>query len=927
MARNHHPRRALAHHRKGNGRHHNGGHGSGGNGSGWRRILLAVLVLLGGLAMLGAVGVGVAGFVVYRSYADDLVPPQEMLINERWTPPRYYDRNGALLYEDIQQLEGLRNPVPLSDISPWLVKATIATEDASFYDNPGINLKGLLRAAYENFFPGGPGFLQGSGGSSITQQLVKNVYIPEEVRLERSDARVVIERKLKEVVIAMELTRAYSKDQILEWYLNQVPYGNLAYGAEMASQRYFGKPAKDLTLAEAAMLAGIPNAPAYYTPTIAENRERAKARQEEVLDLMVRHGFISEEEAEAAKAEELVYHEPSFQIEAPHFVFYVRDTFIKMCEKGLIRKQPGRSCEETLARGGLSITTSLDLTLQNQAQSIIEEWLAKTEEQFNSHNASLVAIRPATGEILTMVGSRDYFRTDIDGEVNVALTLQSPGSTVKPYTYLATFLRGWAPATLIWDLPHPECRSAVGPMQNWNGTFYGPMTVRSALGESRNLPACRALLAVGVDGFLEVAHKMGITDLRGADYGPAITIGGGDVKLLDHVYAFSVFANNGVMKGMPTVEDLPAGYRDLDPVSILEVVDAEGNVLYSYDIPEERQIVPAPFAYLITDILYKDANPWSRLQLAGGRPAASKTGTSEEFRDNMILGYTPDLSVGVWVGNTDNTPMANGTFSSANAGPIWQQFMNVAHQEIPVRSFTRPPGIVEVTVCVPSGLLPTENCPQTRRDLFVEGYAPTKRDDMWQKVKIDSRNGLRACDNIPPQFVEEKAFMVLPQDMQSWARSSGIEQPPTECSDLTRPPALITYPGSSEVISGTVFIRGRATSPNFVSYRLELGKGSSPSAWVPIGSEVRAAVEDGILGMFNPTSLRLESGTYSLRLVVNDRERGQFTATVTFEVRTSPGLTPPGGTSSGLPELRPPTPTPEAGNDGRFTPSIPRLRD
>jgi membrane peptidoglycan carboxypeptidase len=665
--------------------------------------LVGALVFL--LLAIVAVGGGIS-FAVYYHYADDLERPDIALARTGSAGSRIFDRNGNLLYEFVDPLSGLKNTVPLSEISPWLVYATISTEDASFYDNPGVNIKGLLRAAMENLTPFGPGFFKGSGGSSITQQLVKNVYIPPEERAERS-----LGRKLKEVILALELKRRYDDDQILEWYLNQVYYGNFAYGAEAAAWRYFGKPAKDLSLAEAAMLAGIPSAPGDYSPAIPENRPEATRRQHYVLDLMVEHGYITQRQADEAKQEELTFEEGTFPIRAPHFVFYVKDVLIEMCEKGRLELPEDTDCSQLVYRGGLRVTTSLDLPLQQTAEGIIEETISSVEDRYGGHNAAAVVIEPATGEILAMVGSRNYFREDIDGQVNITTSERSPGSSIKVYTYLTAFLHGWTAATVVRDEPIDIKSDSGEPIQNWNFKFKGPVTVRTALAESINIPAIRTILAVGVENVVDTAHKMGITSLNDPGrYGPALTVGGGEVKLLDHTYAYSVFANNGLMVGMPTVEDLPSGYRQFDPVAILRVENALGTVLYEYTGADSLQVVPAPYAYLITDILSKSAIQWSMLTIS--RPAAAKTGTSEGFRDSLVMGYTPDRAVGIWMGNADNTPMAEGTFSFAGAGPMWKAIMEAAHEGVEVHDFVVPEGVY-FAPCA------------GRSEVFVEGTACT----------------------------------------------------------------------------------------------------------------------------------------------------------------------------------------------------------
>jgi membrane peptidoglycan carboxypeptidase len=670
-------------------------------------LSLAVVAFLGGL-----VTVGVLGFLVYRSYAHDLLPPEEAIASSAIGTSIAYDRNGEYLYEYIDPLGGLRDPVPLEEISQYMIDATVSTEDASFYGNPGVNFKGLLRAASENLTPFGSGFFEGSGGSSITQQLVKNVYIEPEKRFDRR-----IERKIKETVIALELKRDYSDDQILEWYLNTIDYANFAFGVEAAAQRYFGVAAKDLTLAQAAMLAGIPQAPGRYTPVVPDNLERAKARQQEVLNLMVKHGYIAQAAADEAAAEELTYGTSSFYIKAPHFVFYVQDQVRKMCEKGMFSAPGSLSCEKVVYQGGLRITTSVDMGLQRRGEAIVDEIISQNEDRFGGHNGALVALRTGTGEILAYVGSRDFFREDIEGQVDMISAPRSHGSSMKPFTYLTAFEQGWVPSTIVRDAP---LKLDVGGYQravnNWNFTHLGNITVRKALSESVNVPAVNTVMEVGITEYQKTAHRTGITDLRRNDCGPTITLGSCEVKMLDQAYAYSVLANNGKMYGIPTVEDLPDGFRELDPVSVLRIEEANGNVLYEFEEPEERQVVDPEHAYMVTDILSKEAIRWSRLTF--GWPAASKTGTSEDFRDNVLLGYTPGpdgLVVDVWMGNADNTPMANNAFSSAGAGPIWKTFMEAAHEylEIPKAQFEVPDTIV------------TAKC-SGRTEVFVEDEEPTK---------------------------------------------------------------------------------------------------------------------------------------------------------------------------------------------------------
>jgi membrane peptidoglycan carboxypeptidase len=659
--------------------------------------------------VLGVMGLGLAGFLVYRSYASGLQSPQDTINSKFVGPSVAYDRNGQQLGEYVDPNQGLRDPVPLDQISPYVIAATVATEDASFYTNPGVNFNGLARAAWQNLLPfGGGGFFGGSGGSSITQQLVKNIYISQS---EWNDTSITskIGRKLKESVIALELKRKYDNNQILDWYLNQIFYGRNAYGIEAASQQYFGKKASDLTLGEAAYLAGLPQAPGTYS----QDPNAALTRQQDVFDLMINHLDdvnkipsptdqnkpliqLTPDDITAAKAQPLNFTETSFSIQAPHFFYFLQDQVTKMCQAGLFKAPGGIACDQVVLQGGLRITSTLDLGLNSLAQKIIEEQISANEGNTNGHDAALVAIQPSTGEILAYIGSRNFNDNSINGQVDIASSLKSHGSTMKLYTYLTAFKQGWVPSTLVQDkelILDPGTANAH-KVNNWNSSYMGTITVRTAMSQSVNTAAVRTLQDVGEEAFRDTAHQMGITDLRQGNCGPTITLGACEVKLVDQTYAFSVIANGGVMAGRPTSEDLPSGYRQLDQVSVLKITDSDGNVLYNFDKPATVQVVDPAYAYMVTDILSNDAITWSRLTI--DRPAATKTGTSENFRDDVVMGYTPDLVTGVWMGNADNSPMAVGTFSAQGVGPIWREFMTQADQylKIPPHDFVKPNDIV-----------------------------------------------------------------------------------------------------------------------------------------------------------------------------------------------------------------------------------------
>jgi membrane peptidoglycan carboxypeptidase len=627
-----------------------------------------------------------------------------------------YDRDGQLIFE-FSEIPGNEDIVPLSQISQHLIEATIATEDADFWNNPGVNFKGLARALYENmaFWKHG-GFFKGGGGSSISQQLAKNLYIPPNERSERS-----ITRKVREVFLAFEMTRRYSKEQILTWYVNQLFYGNSAYGIEAASHRYFSKPAADLTLEEAAMLAGIPRAPAVYDPI--NNYEAAKARQEQVLDLMARHGFISKEEAAAAKGVEVAVRPGRLPQEsqisdtdAAHFAVHVRELLPSLI--GDAARLPG-----------LRVTTTLNSALQMEATRIVRETSVRLESQYNASNAALVAIDPATGEVLVMVGSRDYQLDRISGQVNNATALNQPGSSIKPITYLAAFLKGWSPSTIVDDRAiRLGSGSTAYVVANADGRYRGQVSARNALGSSLNPPAVLALEYAGLEEVVGLARRMGLSTLGDlSQYGPAFTLGGVDVSLLDMTYAYSVLANGGEQAGMSTVLDGPRGSRTLDPVVVLEVKDAAGRTLYRHR-PRTERIAPAAHVYTLTHVLMDDRARQSMFGLNSalnlpGRQAAVKSGLTDNARDAWTIGYTPQLVVGVWVGNANNAPMRGAT-STATAAPIWRDFMLAAHRNLPVVEFRVPEGVRFVEVCASTGQVATTSCSDRIMEVFVADRAP-----------------------------------------------------------------------------------------------------------------------------------------------------------------------------------------------------------
>jgi len=861
------------------------------------RLLALLLAVIGGFSVVGA---GFAAYV-YTAAIGDVVPPEQLLARYSRGGARIYDRHGELMYEFVDELSGLRRPVKLSEISPWVTKATISVEDPDFEDNVGVNYRGLARAAMENFTPFGGGFLGGSGGSSITQQLAKNVYIPREQRLERS-----VTRKIKEAAIAIELTDRYPKDQILEWYLNSISYGGLYVGIEAASEGYFGKKASDLTLAEGALLAGIPQSPARYDPFAASNIDKdgklipdgwAKWRQGEVLDLMVRRGAITKAEADAARAAPLTFKADRFEIEAPHFVLG------RVAEE--LRQRFGDSA---LRDQGLEVTTTLDLKLQRDAETTLDKTLTDFGDAAGAHNGAFVAVDPKTGQILTYVGSRDYFDDKIEGRNDNVVARNSPGSTLKPFTYMTAFMNGWGTGTAILDTPvsvsDPSTGGTFTP-KDPIGFYIGPITADKALGNSLNVTAIKTIVSAGVLNTIATLKKVGYTTFDSpGGYGPALTTGGSEITLLDQAIGYSVLATGGVMRGQELVvtNRKDTATRGLEPIALLKVTDSDKKVLYEYKQPVERRVIPSEYAYLVTSILSNGANQCitygvcNALGLANGYPSAAKTGTSAPFEDlNQIgetwtMGYTPELVAGVWAGNSDNAPI-RGIDSTTVSLRTWKLFMidALAELKLPPTNFTRPPGVVEKEVCWPSGKLPTELCPQMNRysSLYAAEQIPADPKDMgkvvdtwWQKIALDTRTGLRATPQTPANFVTQQVRLVMPPEeiagwggLKEWAAKAGVLS--LLAPDATEPdgalPALITSPQAGQGISGTINVIGRADSPDFDRYTLEWGRGTQPASWVRINASTNR-ISGGTLGTWNVKDV--PNGVYTLRVRLEDTKLG-----------------------------------------------------
>jgi penicillin-binding protein 1C len=854
----------------------------------------ATLILIGLMSTVFLILAGVGTVVgVYGYYAKDLPDPGEIVTRQdQFETTKIYDRTGrVVLMEVIDPRRGDRTSLPLEQIPQDFRNATIALEDKTFYQNMGIDPTGIARAFLQN--------LQGGhvqGGSSITVQLIKNILIPEEERYQISYAR-----KIKEAILALEISRLHSKDQILEWYLNTNYYGNWAIGVEAAAQVYFGKHAQELTLAECAMLAPIVQYPGMNP---IDNPDQAKTRQKIALDRMVEEGYITQTEADAAFSEPLQIHSSMlkrYDLVAPHFAMYVR--------KQLEDKYP----LDLLYQGGLKVYTTVDLDIQRIAEEEARNHVAKLQKDGNDvSNAAVVVLRARTGEILAMVGSIDYWNEEIDGNVNVAVAPRQPGSSFKPFSYVTAFHQGHTAAEMVMDV-HSCFDDYPNPPycpEDYDRKYLGPRTFRTALAQSRNIPAVKVLDMVGVGNVIRTAHAMGISTLnQDLDYyGLSLTLGGGEVWLLDLTYAYGVFANGGVMMGQPAKLPRP-GYRELDPVSILRVEDAKGEVLWQYSQPEVRPVVLADGrelspqeAFLLTNIL-TDNNArapvfGSNSALRLSRPAAAKTGTTTDWRDVWTVGYTPQIVTGVWVGNNDNIPM-EGLSSSVGAGPIWHNVMERIYDEgyaqrvlgEVVDNFTKPPGLTTVEVCAISGLLPNEHCPNRVKALFIEGTEPTEYCNVHRVERINRQSGKLATACTPPELVEERVYEVYPPEAADWVREQGIPQPPTQRDEIygcgpEGGEVAVIKPTLGSHVQGVVAIRGNARSGDFNFYRLEFGEGLNPSAWSQIGGDHYNQVDNDVLEFWDVRGL--QDGLYTLQLTVVEHSQNFKRATIYITVDNTP---------------------------------------
>ncbi|PIR69598.1 MAG: hypothetical protein COU47_02475 [Candidatus Niyogibacteria bacterium CG10_big_fil_rev_8_21_14_0_10_46_36] len=756
---------------------------------------------------IGVLFLCIAGFSVWVITLD--IPDVSLFTDRKIEQStKIYDNTGTVLLYDVHG-SVKRTIIPFEDIPRNVKNATVAIEDSDFYNHHGISIEGIVRAFFTNILSGD---LTGQGGSTITQQLIKNALF---------SSKKEYTRKLKEVILAIKIEQILSKEEILNLYLNEIPYGGQTYGIEAASQTFFGKPAKELTLAESAYLASLPQSPTYYSP-YGLHKDALEKRKNIVLSRMNELGFISKEEAEVAMQKDVQFiGRADESLKAPHFVMYVLD---------LLGEKYGR---DTVDTGGLKVTTSLNWELQQKAEDLTNQFVTDEEEKFGVFNAGMIGIDPKTGGIQVMVGSKDFWgepKPDgctsgvnclFDPQVNTTISLRQPGSSFKPIVYTTALKEGYTPETVVFDLPtefNPSCNantqlntygegSVCYAPGNYDNIFRGPMTFREALAQSVNIPAVKVLYLAGLTNSLSTARTLGISTLNDPNrYGLTLVLGGGEVKLLEMAGAYSVFANNGA-KNTPT--------------AILKVETNEGKTLEEYT-PPQTQVLDPEIAHQINSMLSDNT---ARTPAFGersylyfpGRDVAAKTGTTNDYRDAWVVGYTPNFTLGVWFGNSDNTPMEKQV-AGFIAAPLWNSFFTEALNTLPIENFTPPPpqktqkpvlsgewrGSYAYTIDSISGKLATE-------------YTPTELQQ--QKVLTQIHSILYWVDknnpqgDIPENPSKDPQFSLWEYAVRRWAESQHIQEQTTNdipkefdtihrpehkpSVSFTSPTPLTTHPGET----------------------------------------------------------------------------------------------------------------------------------
>lgn len=658
-------------------------------------FLSIIFLIIGGLISIGS--------IIW--FSKDLPTPDKLIERKMPLTTKMYDRTGKTVLYEIHG-EQKRTFIPIEEIPNYAIQATIAIEDKNFFQHKGISLWGIFRGVVVAKIKGE----RVRGGSTITQQLIKNAVLTNERK---------ISRKIKEWILAWRIEKKFTKNEILQLYFNEIPYGSTAYGIESASNLYFGKSARELTIAESAILAALPKAPTYYSP-YGSHKDKLLGRQQYILKLMKEQGYIDEQQLRDAEKEELVFVSPKHNIIAPHFVMYIKEVLSE------------RYGEKIVEQGGLNVVTTIDLEIQEKAENAINKYSERNEKQYNATNAALVAIEPKTGQILSMVGSRDYFDVENDGNVNVAIRLRQPGSSIKPLVYSTAFTLGYTPDTILYDT---ETNFGVQGAKeyvphNYDGIFRGPVSIRKSLAGSLNVPAVKMLYLTGIDRVVDYAQNMGYTTLSDKSrFGLSLVLGGAEVKLLEHVGAYSVFANDGISN---------------KTTGIIEVRDSSGEILEEFKV-KDRRVMDKQSVRLLNSVLSDNsarayAFGENNLLNLGSIPVCAKTGTTNDYKDAWTIGYTPSITTGVWVGNNNGSEMKIGAGGSTVAAPIWNNFMNSVLVDQPIQEFVEPSNITFSNDVSP----------------IIKGYIP---DD--KELEIDKFSGKLATEYTPEIAIIKKTFKEL----------------------------------------------------------------------------------------------------------------------------------------------------------------------
>lgn len=822
----------------------------------------------------------IVGFVGALSYiAYDLPSPDKVIRREGFST-KILDRNGEVLYDIYQDQK--RVPVKFEDVPDYLKKATIAIEDKNFYKHEGFDILGIFRGFTRLFTRG-----RAQGGSTLTQQLVKNVILTSE--------RSII-RKVKEFVLAVQIERKYSKDEILLMYLNEAPYGGTAWGVEAGAELYFGKSVKDLNLVESAVLAGLPQRPSYYSP-YSGNSSAYKSRTNDVLRRMKEDGYISSEQEEEANKmlDTIEFVGKGGNFKAPHFVQYVQE---------ILEEKYGAAFME---QGGYEVTTTLDWKIQEEAQKIVSEEIDKVEKLQITNGAS-VAINPQTGEILAMVGSKDFNANDYDGQVNVTTSLRQPGSAFKPFTYVTAFKEYFTPSTLIMDVP-TEFPGGIGqPVYkpvNYDGKYRGPIQLRYALANSINIPAVKLLAMVGIKDVLETAYDMGITSLEPtaetmSRVGLSLTLGGGEVRLLDLTAAYGAFLNKG--------------YK-VEPIAILKIEDANGKVLEENEPKKGKQVLSEEQAFLIADILSDNK---ARSMVFGensllnikDRQVAVKTGTTNDKRDNWAIGGNQDIVVGTWVGNNDNSPMKEVASGVSGASPIWRRILLKGLEGKTNSKFEIPANIVTKEVDAISGYSAHDGFP-SRLEYFIKGTEPGS-DSVHVKLKVCKSQGKLATPNdISSGNYEEREFLQFKEEdatggidgVNKWqegilvwiaSQSDSRYQPPGDYCEGSNPISVqIVSPHDHDSnLPGTFNVEIKAESTaDIQEVRLEID-----------GSGYRT-----FTGKPYSDTVSLSTGIHKIKTIARDTNSKEASHEITIGVGVAWDYTPPSPSPTSVVSLSPTT--------------------